>query len=83
MALGVKLVKDGILTPEQLIEKVCLNPAKIAGIANYDAIGGAVLIDPELSWCVSKDTMLSTGKNTPFIGQTLTGKVAQVFFDEA
>ena len=83
VALGVKLVKDGILTPEQLIEKICLNPAKIAGITNYDAIGGAVPIDPELTWCVSKDTMLSAGKNTPFIGQTLTGKVTQVFFDES
>lgn len=81
VALGVKLVNDHILTADELVEKICLNPAKIAGISNYAAIGGAVLIDPAVSWTVSKDTMLSAGKNTPFIGQTMMGKVTQVFFD--
>ncbi|WFF38382.1 dihydroorotase [Moraxella nasibovis] len=80
VSLGVQLVKDGVLTAEQLIEKICLNPAKIAGIKDYERIGGAVLIDPDLSWQVSKDTMLSAGKNTPFLGQVLTGRVIKTFF---
>ncbi|NSM10695.1 aspartate carbamoyltransferase [Moraxella bovoculi] len=81
VSLGCKLVADGILTAEQLVEKICTNPAKIAGITDYETIGGAVLIDPNQSWTVGKDTMLSAGKNTPFLGQVLTGKVEQVFFD--
>lgn len=81
VSLGCKLVADGILTAEQLVEKICTNPAKIAGITDYKTIGGAVLIDPNQSWTVGKDTMLSAGKNTPFLGQVLTGKVEQVFFD--
>lgn len=81
VSLGCKLVADGILTAEQLVEKICTNPAKIAGITDYETIGGAVLIDPNQSWTVGKDTMLSAGKNTPFFGQVLTGKVEQVFFD--
>lgn len=81
VSLGCKLVADGVLTVEQLVEKVCLNPAKIAGITDYEKIGGAVLIDPNHTWTVNKDTMLSAGKNTPFIGETLTGKVVQTFFD--
>ena len=81
VSLGCKLVADGILTAEQLVEKICPNPAKIAGITDYKTIGGAVLIDPNQSWTVGKDTMLSAGKNTPFLGQVLTGKVEQVFFD--
>lgn len=80
VSLGVQLVKDDVLTAEQLIEKICLNPAKIAGIQDYEHIGGAVLIDPDLSWQVSKDTMLSAGKNTPFLGQVLTGRVIKTFF---
>ena len=63
---GVKLVADGVLSTEQLVEKICLNPAKIAGITDYERIGGAVLIDPNQAWTVTKDTMLSAGKNTPF-----------------
>ncbi|WP_126331663.1 dihydroorotase [Moraxella cuniculi] len=81
VSLGCQLVADGVLTAEQLIEKICLNPAKIAGIDNYHAIGGAVLLDPEANWTVSAETMLSAGKNTPFMGQILTGKVCRVFFD--
>ena len=81
MSLGVKLVADGVLSTEQLVEKICLNPAKIAGITDYETIGGAVLIDPNQAWTVTKDSMLSAGKNTPFLGRTLMGKVEKVFFD--
>lgn len=81
MSLAVKLVTDGILTPEQLVEKICLNPAKIAGINNnYQKTGGAVLVNPTLEWQVSDDTILSMGKNTPLLGRSLTGKVERVFF---
>lgn len=82
MALACKLVAKSVLTPEQLVEKICLNPAKIAGIeAEYQQIGGMIRVDPKLSWQVNEKTMLSAGKNTPFIGETLTGKVVEVFFD--
>ena len=79
MALAVRLVHEGVLTGEQLVEKICLNPAHIAQIGDfYQDKGGAVLVDPNLSWQVTEDTMQSAGKNTPFIGQTLMGKVEQV-----
>lgn len=87
MALGCELVKNGVLSEEQLVEKVCLNPAKIAGIADsenngfYQQKGGAVLVNPNHTWTVSKESMLSQGKNTPFINSELTGKVEQVFFE--
>lgn len=80
VSLGCQLVADGILTVEELVEKVCINPAKIAGIADYETLGGAVLIDPNHSWTLTKDTMLSNGKNTPFLGKQLTGKVVETFF---
>lgn len=82
MALGCELVRNGTLTTEQLVEKICLNPANIAGITDfYQQTGGAVLIDPNLTWQVTKDSMLSQGKNTPFIDKEVTGKVKAVFFD--
>ncbi len=81
MGLACQLVKEGILTPEQLVEKIALNPAKIAGIeASYHQTGGAVLVDPNLTWTVTKESMISQGKNTPFINSELTGKVEQVYF---
>ena len=81
MGLACQLVKEGILTPQQLVEKIALNPAKIAGIeASYHQTGGAVLVDPNLTWTVTKESMISQGKNTPFINSELTGKVEQVYF---
>ena len=82
MALACKLVRDDVLTPEELVEKICLAPARIAGIeAQYQQIGGAVLVDPNQQWQVTRDTMLSKGKNTPFLNHTLQGKVVETYFD--
>ncbi len=81
VSLGCQLVAEGVLTAEQLVEKICLNPAKIAGIeAFYQQTGGAVIINPYEEWQVTADSMLSAGKNTPFIDKTLTGKVVEVLF---
>ena len=82
MALACQLVRDEVLTLEQLVDKICLNPAEIAGIeADYARIGGAVLVDPNLDWQVTADTMLSNGKNTPFFNRHLQGRVVETFFD--
>ncbi len=81
MALACQLVRDDILTLEQLVDKICLNPAKIAGISEqYAEIGGAILVDPNLEWQVTGETMLSNGKNTPFFDQQLRGRVVETFF---
>lgn len=82
MSLACKLVEDKVLTPSQLVEKICTNPAKISGISNeYHHIQGSVLIDPNQCWQVNRQNMLSNGKNTPFINQTLKGKVVDTFFE--
>ncbi|MDO5768212.1 MAG: dihydroorotase [Psychrobacter sp.] len=82
MALACQLVRDEVLTPELLVEKVCLNPAKIAGIEeSYQKIGGAIVINPEEQWQVTAESMKSQGKNTPFSGQTLMGRVVETLFD--
>ena len=81
MALACQLVRDEILTLEQLVDKICLNPAKIAGIsAQYENTGGAILVDPNVEWQVTSETMLSNGKNTPFFAQQLQGRVVETFF---
>lgn len=81
MALACQLVNDDVLTLEQLVDKICLNPAKIAGISEqYENIGGAVLVDPNLKWQVTAQSMLSNGKNTPFFNQKLQGRVVETFF---
>jgi dihydroorotase len=81
MALACQLVHDEVLTLEQLVDKICLNPAQIAGISTqYEDIGGAVVVDPNLEWQVTAETMQSNGKNTPFFNQKLQGRVVETFF---
>ena len=81
MALACQLVRDEVLTLKQLVDKICLNPAQIAGISGqYEDIGGAILVDPNVEWQVTAATMQSNGKNTPFFNKQLQGRVVETFF---
>lgn len=78
--LGVNLVQQGILTPLQWVESVTIKPAKIANIEQqWLEQHGWVLVNPQQTWTLDKQTMRSQGKNTPLLGQTMTGKVVRTF----
>lgn len=80
VSLGLQLVRDGQLSPLQWLQRVVTGPAAIAGIeAQRQQAGGWVLIDPEQTWTVQADTLHSAGKNTPFLGKTLQGRVLRLF----
>lgn len=82
MALAVKLVNDGVLTPLQLTERIVHAPSRIAGIESYrHATGGWVLIDPQTQWTVQADQLQSAGRNTPFYGQALMGRVERLLVE--
>ena len=73
------LVKTGLMTLSQLVEKMSLNPAKILGIpAGTLAVGAnadIALINTNEEWTVDVEKLHGKSKNTPFKGMTLTGKV--------
>ena len=73
------LVKTGILTLSQLVEKMSVNPAKILGIKAGHICKGAnadiALVDLNQEWIVDADKLHGKSKNTPFKGKTLCGKV--------
>lgn len=73
------LVDTGVLTPLQLIEKMSYAPAKILGSDRGRLKAGApadvVVIDPEAVYEIREEDMLSKGKNSPFIGRTVKGRV--------
>ena len=80
LAVGITyLVKTGILTFDELVEKMSVNPARIlgidAGILRVGANADIALVDLNEEWTVDPDKLHGKSKNTPFKGMTLTGKV--------
>lgn len=74
-----ELVKTGILSLKQLVEKMSLNPAKILGIEG-GCIGEGkpadiIIIDPNEEHTIDKNDFFSKGINTPFHGKKVYGRV--------
>ena len=77
---GIQLVNEGLFTPLEWVEKVTIKPAQVANMAEQWAQeAGLVLIDPTTEWVLSKDSIISQGKNTPLINQQVIGKVVKTF----
>ena len=74
-----ELVKTGYLTVRQLVEKMSVNPARILGIdrgcIEEGKIADLTIVDPESEYVIDKSKFFSKGRNTPFHGRTVTGRV--------
>ncbi|MFZ2907149.1 MAG: dihydroorotase [Cyclobacteriaceae bacterium] len=68
---------------EILIEKITINPRKILNlevpVIDVDAKANLTLLDPAATWVLDEKTNLSKSKNSPWFGQTITGKAVAVF----
>ncbi|GHV46790.1 dihydroorotase [Synergistales bacterium] len=85
-ALGVcwtALVVPGHMKPEELLAKMTSAPARLFSLPGGTLAVGepadVALIDPSAEWVVDSSSFLSKGKNTPFNGKKLTGRVARTF----
>ena len=80
-----ELVKPGILTPMQMAEKMSYNPAKVLGLKKGTVAEGShadlTIFDPEYEWVIDPEEFLSKGKNTPFGGKKVIGKVMATIVD--
>lgn len=74
-----ELVKKGHLTPMQLVEKMSMNPARILGIDKGNIAPGKiadlVIADPDVTYEIDVNSFVSKGKNSPFHGKKVTGRV--------
>lgn len=80
LPLSLKLVTDGVLTLNQMIEKMSYNPSNILGLRRGSIRTGSVaditVIDPSVEWSVEADTLASKSKNSPFLGWRVKGAAA-------
>ena len=80
LPFGLQLIKEGLFSPLEWVEKVTIAPAKVAKMQErWMNEAGWVLLDPEMEWTLTKESIVSQGKNTPLINQKVKGKVLQSF----
>lgn len=76
LPLGLQLVREGVFSETVLLRALTQNPARTLGL---EKPSGWLLINPQEKWTVATETLLSTGKNTPWLGQEVQGRVQRVF----
>ncbi|HHU63852.1 MAG TPA: dihydroorotase [Clostridiales bacterium] len=80
LALGVtELVESGVMDIHGLVDKMSYTPARIfklpGGIIQEDTPADIVVVDLKKSYEIDADKFVSLGKNTPFNGKKVKGKV--------
>lgn len=93
LSLSWTLVEQNILSVDDLLRLWAHRPAEIFSLPKSSLAPGDladfILFNPNTTWTVSPQTMLSKGKNTPCLGQALPGRVTlnaiagQVLFHDA
>lgn len=86
VALGLRLIKEKVLTPLELTARLSLAPAEILGLDDRGslAVGMAadlMIVDPELEWTVDPEKFYSKARNTPFAGWQMPGRVVKTIVD--
>ncbi|MFQ5678281.1 MAG: dihydroorotase [Gemmatimonadota bacterium] len=81
-ALGVgiaELVGDGLLSLPELVDRMACAPARIMGVPGgtlrEGSLADIVVFDPREPWTADPSRFLSRGRNTPFAGRRLVGRV--------
>ena len=67
-----------------VIERLTTGPCRIFGLPYGTLRPGAaadvVVFDPAARWTVRAEELVSKGKNSPYLGQTLVGRVVATLF---
>src|SRR5437773_517072 len=77
--LALTLVDEGTLSVEQVVALLTVQPARAFGLSKGTLAVGAdadvTIVDPEAQWVVEPERFRSKGRNTPFSGWKLKGRV--------
>lgn len=80
-----ELVRKDKITMTQLVERMSASPAKILGINKGSLQVGMpadiTIADTDSTWVIDPEKFYSKGKNTPFGGKTVYGKVFYTIVD--
>lgn len=79
------LIETGKVAMNKVIQKMTSGPANILWIDAWTlsqwAPADITIFDPKAEWVVDENKFFSKGKNSPYIGMKLTGRVTHTFVD--
>ncbi|MDQ6992391.1 MAG: dihydroorotase [Mariprofundus sp.] len=79
LPLALELERSGVLTLSALIATMTCNPARLlklnSGTLSVGAEADICIFDPKETWLLDRNKLFSKGKNTPWHGKTMTGRV--------
>lgn len=78
-----QLVREGVLTQEDIVRTYTVNPAKrfklpYNGFEKGD-VADFFFFDPEIEWTADKESFYSKSANTPFLGRKLRGRICAAY----
>ncbi|RJX20016.1 MAG: dihydroorotase [Desulfobulbus sp.] len=76
--LTLALVREGVIGPGRFVELLSVNPARILGVPggtlSPDSSADLTVINPELAFVYTRESVVSKSKNSPFLGWNLQGR---------
>jgi len=85
VSVSLALVREGILSPIEFVRRLTTNAARLldleGGSLQPGGVGDIALIDAEKEWLYDPAQGFSKSRNSPWAGETLTGKVTATVVD--
>lgn len=85
LPLSLRLVDQGYLTLQEMVRLFTSRPAEVFQLKGGSLAQGepadVTVFDPKEKWELTKEVIVSKSKNTPFLNQTMQGKVNYTFVD--
>lgn len=82
LPLLLKLVQDGAVTRKCAIKALTSAPAKVfripGGRLTKGSVADVTIIDPNVSWELKEEDIVSKSRNTPFLGWEFQGRARDV-----
>jgi dihydroorotase len=78
-------VEEGVLEMSEAVSRLTIQPAEILGIdagqLSVGSVADICIFDPKHHWRIEEELIVSKGKNTPFLGWELSGKVSYTLLE--
>ncbi len=85
LPLSLSLVREGVIDAMRMVELMSSAPARIlkvnGGTLAVGTVADVTVIDPDKEFVFTKESILSKGKNSPFIDWKLQGKAVLTIMD--